>query len=706
MKKRIMSILLVAVMVLSIMPVSAFATESKTIDVYVTIVDKGNVVIAKELITVTDLDASGDFNVDEVLYSAHEGAYIGGASAGYGTAMGDYGMYITALWGDLSGSYGYWNNNTSVFNLEDAVNEKDYVVAFVYQNTQVWDPYSKFSRDSYTVLSETEFNVTLEKAGYDDNWNTVFAAHKGAIIKVYDADFNELDANDYVFTDNDDGTYSVTVNATGDYTLVAYDNETPIVPAVSALYVTDNVNIVLAEEVEAKINAIGTVTSESENAILEARTAYDGLTDEQKALVGNYDILVNAEKALSEIVSDAEAVSAVEEKIDAIGNVTIISCNKIKEARTAYNALNDVQKDSVKNINVLKNAEIELTKLYVQASNTDHKAIYEETINYTNGVGKPSGISAEGIWRIMGLARAGYSCPKEFYVNIEKYVKTNINEKQQLHRAKSTDNSGVIIALTSAGYDVTNVGGHNLLVGLTDMAYVKKQGINGPIWALMAFDCHNYDIPLNSNATEQVSREKLIEYILEKQLSEGGWALSGDKSDPDITATAIQALAPYYKTNTKVKSAVDKALDCLSSMQQDNGLFSSMDGICSEACAQVVVALTALGINPETDERFIKNGVSVLDAMCLFAVEDGGFSHIFNAELDGMATDQSQYALVAYFRFMEGENSLYDMTDVEIINNEDIPQTGDNNNPYIYVGMMIVALIGISAIAGIKRKSI
>lgn len=634
------------------------------IDVYVSITDEGEVVMAKDKITVTDRDASGDFTVDEVLYAAHETAYAGGAATGYGSAMGDYGLYITKLWGNTSGNYGYWLNDASCWNLGETVKADDSLVAFVYQNTEVWDSYSKFSQDSYTAMAETATTVTLEKAGYDASWNTVFARHKGATIKVYDGDFKELATTAYKVVDNGDGTYDVTVNNIGTYTFVAYDNATPIVPAICTLTVTENPDLVYADAVEVKILAIGEVSSESENTIKEARVAYDALSDEQKKLVSNYDVLTAAEKTLEGINSDIEAADAVEEKINAIGNVTIHSCNKIKEARTAYNALTDSQKNYVENIKTLTDAEIAIAPLYVEAAKADHKAIYEATGKYISGLGTPYVGSTGGEWMVIDLTRAGYDCPEGYYQNVVDYVNEKINDKEQLHRAKSTDNSRVILALTAAGYDVTDVDGHNLLMGLTDMTYVKKQGINGPIWALIAFDCYDYEIPANADAAEQVTRENLIAYILEKQLEDGGWALSGTVADPDMTGMAIQSLAPYYNTNADVKAAVDEALVCLSNKQYDNGGFGSIDGTCSESCAQVIVALTALGINPETDARFVKNGVSVVDAMCLFAVEGGGFAHIPDGGLNGMATEQSQYALASYFRFLDGKTSLYDMSDV------------------------------------------
>lgn len=362
-----------------------------------------------------------------------------------------------------------------------------------------------------------------------------------------------------------------------------------------------------------------------------------------------------------------DTLESVEEKINAIGTVTIHSCSKIKAARTAYDALTDEEKQYVDNYDTLTAAESKIADLYIEAAKADHKAIYEATGKYIKTLGTPSVGSVGGEWMVIDLTRAGYDCPEGYYQNVVDYVKAKINDKEQLHRAKSTDNSRVILALTAAGYDVTDVDGHNLLMGLTDMEYVKKQGINGPIWALIAFDCYKYDIPDNPSASDQVTREKLIAYILEKQLEDGGWALSGKAADPDMTGMAIQALAPYYNTNAKVKAAVDKALDCLSALQYDNGGFGSIDGTCSESCAQVIVALTALGINPETDARFVKNGVSVVDAMCLFAIDGGGFAHIPDGGLNGMATEQSQYALASYFRLLEGKTSLYDMTDVVLL---------------------------------------
>lgn len=336
----------------------------------------------------------------------------------------------------------------------------------------------------------------------------------------------------------------------------------------------------------------------------------------------------------------------------------------------------------IRNIIAILLTVITLTSVipFTVFADTDHRAIYEETLDYISGLGTPAVGSVGGEWMVIDLTRSGYPCPEGYYENVVEYVDAKINDKEQLHKSKGTDNSRVILALTSAGYDVTDVSGHNLLFGLTDMTYVKKQGINGPIWALIAFDCKGYDIPENASATEQVTREGLISFILSKQLEDGGWAMSGKNADPDMTAMAVQSLAPYYETDEAVKDAVDRAVICLSAIQKDDGGYGSIDGICSESCAQVIVALTSLGIDPETDERFVKNGSSVVDAMCTFAIEGGGFAHNPGAELNGMATEQATYALAAYFRFSEGKTSLYDMSDVMIREEVILPPSDDTTS--------------------------
>ena len=129
----------------------------------------------------------------------------------------------------------------------------------------------------------------------------------------------------------------------------------------------DLADLKAADQVSKNITNIGTVTLESEDVIKEARTAYDALTDAQKELVSNKDVLEKAESTLKELqdakAADVKAAEEVTNKISAIGDVTLESEDAIKEARTAYDALTDAQKELVSNKDVLEKAETTLKEL-------------------------------------------------------------------------------------------------------------------------------------------------------------------------------------------------------------------------------------------------------------------------------------------------------------------------------------------------------
>lgn len=361
-------------------------------------------------------------------------------------------------------------------------------------------------------------------------------------------------------------------------------------------------------------------------------------------------------------------VAAVEGLIDAIGTpVTLSSIDKIETARDAYEMLNESQKWNVSNYDSLVAAEKELAVLKKQY--TDITAVFHATADYMQSLGTPQPGSVGGEWMVLGLARSGRKIANSYCKDAVQYIEQKIDAGGRLHKVKSTENSRMILAFTAAGYDASDIAGHNLLMGLTDLEYVKGQGINGAVWALIAFDSHNYEISAYTGNGTKVTRENLIQTILDDQHTDGGWGLDAVTTEPDMTAMALQALAPYYHKDERVKEAVDKALSCLSVMQLSDGGYGSvyqLNRSCAESCAQVIVALTALGIDPCTDARFNKNSHSVMDALISFFVEGGGFRHTAGGERNGMATEQGYYALTAYQRFLEGKTALYDMSDVTI----------------------------------------
>lgn len=408
--------------------------------------------------------------------------------------------------------------------------------------------------------------------------------------------------------------------------------------------------------------------------------------------------------------------------INAIGVVDLTKGDVIAKARAAYDALSAADKKLVTNYQTLLDAEAAYAKLVAELGKKAD-SIYKTTGDYLAKLGTPSVGSIGGEWMALGLARSGRTVPEGYYDAVVKYVKDNIDSNGRLDKNKATENARIILALTAIGKDVTNVDGHDLLAGLNEMSYLSKQGINGAIFTLIALDSHNY------TPAGDVTRDKLVQAILEAQISsDGGWSLDGKNADVDMTAMAIQALAAYYKSNSSAKKAVDKGLSWLSSVQQNDGGFTSWGADNSESCAQVIVALTALGIDPTKDSRFIKNGVSVLDALCSFAVNGGGFKHLATeTSANGMATEQGFYALVAYYRLLNGQTSLYDMTDVKlegvkaeepVDDTDKSDDTADTDTPVdtevgeassggqvvLWVVIGVVAVGGIAALAVTSKK--
>ena len=289
----------------------------------------------------------------------------------------------------------------------------------------------------------------------------------------------------------------------------------------------------------------------------------------------------------------------------------------------------------------------------------------------------PGVSSIGGEWAVIGLARNG-SLPADwastYYTNL---VRTLRDTDGVLHRVKYTEYSRVVIALSSLGFDPTDVAGYDVLSPLGDFDQVCWQGANGPIWALIALDSRGYDAPTVPDGKRQTTRDALIDAVLDSEIAGGGWALSGSVPDVDMTAMALTSLAPYRGARADAAAAIERGLSVLSSLQGEGGGYGDAGSATSESCAQVVVALSALGIDSASDERFAKEGGSVLDALCAFAVPGGGFKHVADGEVNGMATEQGFYALVAYERLLSGKTSLFDMSDVASAVPPDVPPDPD-----------------------------
>lgn len=303
------------------------------------------------------------------------------------------------------------------------------------------------------------------------------------------------------------------------------------------------------------------------------------------------------------------------------------------------------------------------------------QAIKNTKSYFITTVKNPTIGSVAGDWVVCGLARSEEGVTENYfntyYQNTVNFLKEN---KGELSSYKYTEYSRLILALTAIGKDITNVGGYNLLYKLADFDFVIKQGINGPIYALIALDSRNYQIPQTDPGIRHTTRPLLVDYIISRELPGGGFALGGKEADPDITAMAVQALA-NYKDQPAVANCIERAMKVLSIMQGEQGGIVNQGVESSESTAQVIAALSVLGIDLQTDRRFIKTDNTgkennLLTALLNYQMKDGSFRHIIGGSSDQMASEQAFLALVAYNRLLKEKEALFDMADVSVSKGE------------------------------------
>ena len=249
---------------------------------------------------------------------------------------------------------------------------------------------------------------------------------------------------------------------------------------------------------------------------------------------------------------------------------------------------------------------------FAQAASYDKtKAIFEKCGDYIyTTVKEPTVGTLGGEWVMYGLSHAGYAMSDNYRDTYLANVEKELKEKDGILHAKAfTQYSRVIIGVTSAGADATNIAGYNIVEPLADFVNVKWLGMNSVMWALIA-------------------------------------------------------LAPYSK-QAKVKKAIDRAIFYLSEQQNETGGFTFWGTDNSESCAQAICGLLACGVNPNTDKRFVKNGKSIVDALLTFHDEKtGGFRHVnkasggFQPVVDQMATEQAYYALAFFYQDVPAKTTL------------------------------------------------
>jgi len=292
-------------------------------------------------------------------------------------------------------------------------------------------------------------------------------------------------------------------------------------------------------------------------------------------------------------------------------------------------------------------------------------------------------------WYVISLSQYSKALDFSPYTNALNNYVTGKNISGAVTRQKYA------LALVSAGIKDSE------FITATANDTIGKQGIMSLIFGLHLLN--------NGVSSDALSKEEVIDKIISAELSDGGWALSGSNSTVDVTAMAIQALAPYYDTLTEVKTAVDNALEFLSSAQLDDGGYSTFGENNPESTSQVIIALTSLGISPNADTRFIKQENTLIDNLLSYKLDDGSFCHSKGGEYNHSATFQALSAFVSVWRLNEGKSSYYlfdkkeadASTDTAVTDSDTVseaPQDSEKSDTVNYKTPVIIAIISVSLI--------
>lgn len=254
-------------------------------------------------------------------------------------------------------------------------------------------------------------------------------------------------------------------------------------------------------------------------------------------------------------------------------------------------------------------------------------------------VPRPQVSSIGGEWAVLGLSRCGQLTQEQrqsYLANLSAVLQ----EKQGvLSQRKYSEFSRVVLTLTALGENPASADGYDLLSPLLNCTQVERQGINGPIFALLALNSGNYP--------GAEAKERYLQDILQAQGTDGGWSLAGRAADPDVTSQALQALAPYEQQRAEVARAVQAGLSCLEQLWAEGAFLTS------ESCSQAMIAYSEL--NRTAPEPLVSRLLS-------YQCADGSFLHHAGGKSDPMSSEQALCALTAVARQARSLSSFYDMS--------------------------------------------
>lgn len=241
--KKIISLVAAVVLLCSASTVGAFAAEPKnSADVTVNFSNAGKLELAQKSVHVTDTDKDGKLTFADALYAMHEAYYKGGAAAGFATTVHEqYGLSVTKLWGDDSGSFGYYLNNKAPMNAAEPVTDGDSLTAFIYKDTETWsDVYSYFNANSYNLdLDKTdEFELQLKciRSDYSTDIPTITEE------VLPDAEIT-INGEKSAYKTDANGKVKIKLTKQGSYVISATSKELTLVPPVCVVTTSKTENM-------------------------------------------------------------------------------------------------------------------------------------------------------------------------------------------------------------------------------------------------------------------------------------------------------------------------------------------------------------------------------------------------------------------------------------------------------------------------------
>ncbi|MCR4991616.1 MAG: hypothetical protein K6A45_01065 [Lachnospiraceae bacterium] len=288
MKKRLskfLSMILIAALIVTSYTgftgnVSAHAEDGKTpvliatapqseITVYVSISDKGELVLKQKSVEVSDVDADGALTISDALYCAHEKYYEGGAEAGYAASIGQYGLGLDKLWGDTSYNFGYYHNDVSAYGADEVIADGDYINAWIYKSADWSDKYAYFNTHKAGVKKNAEKTFKLSYTGFDADWNAVTGPLKYTVIKIND-DFTEISTNKK-------GKFKFVSNHSGSYFVSAYSEDMTIVPPTLLIFVQpEKGEVIEVKNKKYTVTKLGTVKTGKKGKVTFSKSANEG----------------------------------------------------------------------------------------------------------------------------------------------------------------------------------------------------------------------------------------------------------------------------------------------------------------------------------------------------------------------------------------------------------------------------------------------